>query len=181
MSWRLLSVVPFDQCLYCSLCPLASPSLSLAPSSTPPPSVLSGVTETDPSGTAYPGHTGAALWIISLCGAKTRRWGARGERLSFLVFSSFLHNRKLLFPPVLCSFVPPNGEHSWIPRLLFWLWEATLTPIDFGLKQKRRKKYSALPALWCPNKCFCFFCQDTPNCESCGNPILQSQAAHLIF
>lgn len=67
-AWLYCPHSPFG--LFLPLC-LALPWFST--DNPPPPSVLSGVMVTDPSGTAYPGHSGAALWIISLCGAKTWR------------------------------------------------------------------------------------------------------------
>lgn len=103
-----------DECetsLYCSLSPLAS--LCRSPSPSIRPHRCYG------DGSEWHGlsrHTGAALWIISLGGAKTHRWErGSGKTFFFLSPPSFQHNRKLLFPPALCSFVPlivsTHGSH----------------------------------------------------------------------
>lgn len=90
--------------------------LSLTPSGPPlppPPAILSGVTVTDPSGTAYPGIPEQLFG--SSASVLLRPRDERGSGKTFFFFSSFQHNRELLFPPALCSFVPlivsTHGSH----------------------------------------------------------------------
>lgn len=163
-SWVRDGVV-FDECeacLYCSLSPLASPcrSVSRSLSLRNPPS---GVTVTDPSGTAYPGIPEQLFG--SPASVPLRPGDERGSgETSFSFSPSFRHNRKLLFPSYALFFCSSNGEHSGIPRLLFGLWQATLTPIDsqaYVLNKKTEEIFS-LPALSFLNKGYAF----ASKCES---------------
>lgn len=82
-------------------------------------------------------HSGAAFWIIGLCGAKTWRWEREWKDFSF-ISPSFQNSNKAIIPFRALFLCFPNSKQS---VCFSDSREATLRPIDSQCFRRREKEY----------------------------------------
>lgn len=115
-EWFLMTVRP----VFIALSPVWSVCCSVPRSPRlllPPPSVLSGVMVTDPSGTTYPGIPEQLYGSSASVALRPGDERGGGKDFFSLPLSNTIESYYSLCALFFCR---PNSEHLWIPRLLLW-------------------------------------------------------------